>query len=161
MPAPRHLAAIEHFLATKRLAMVGLSRDPKHFSGMLFMELIHRGYDVVPVNPNAKEVLGHPCFERVQDIQPPVEAALILTPAYATDAAVEDCSHGGVRQIWLYRAGSTGGAVTDSAIAFCRDHDIEVIPGECPFMFLPRNGLHAIHGFINKLIGRYPKAKAA
>ena len=38
MPAPRHLDAIERFLAVRRLAMVGLSRDPKHFSVMLFKE---------------------------------------------------------------------------------------------------------------------------
>jgi predicted CoA-binding protein len=44
------------------MAMVGVSREPKGFSGMLFEELSKRGYDVVPVNPNAPEVLGRPCF---------------------------------------------------------------------------------------------------
>jgi len=160
MPAPRHLDAIHRFLATKRLAMVGLSRDPKHFSTMLFKELLRRGYDVIPVNPRADEIDGHRAFARVQDIQPPVEAALLMTPSSATDVAVADCARAGVRRIWMYSAGS-GGAVTDSAVSLCNGRGIEVIPGECPYMFLPNNGLHAIHGLINKIIGRYPKPEAA
>lgn len=160
MPSPRHLDAIEHFLATKRFAMVGLSRSPHHFSAMLFNEFVRRGYDVLPVNPHATEVFGQTCYARVADIQPPVEAALLMTPSTATDAAVADCAQAGVRQIWLYSAGS-GGAVTVSAIAFCRGRGIDAVPGECPFMFLPHNGLHSIHGFINKIIGRYPKHQAA
>ena len=155
------LETIQSFLSVKRLAMVGLSRNPKHFSVMLFNELIRRGYDVVPVNPKASEVLGHPCFARVQDIQPPVEAALLMTSADITDCAVADCAQAGVRRIWLYRAGSTGGAVTPSAVAFCHAHGIEVVPGECPFMFFPHNGFHTLHGLLSKLIGRYPKHHAA
>ncbi len=160
MPAPRHLDAIERFLAVRRLAMVGLSRDPKHFSFVLFHELLRRGYDVIPVNPNAAQIDGYHAFARVADIQPPVEAALLMTPPAATDAAVADCAQAGVRKIWFYSAGS-GGAVTDTALAFCRDHQIEVVPGECPYMFLPNNGPHVIHGWINKLIGKYPKRAAA
>ncbi len=159
MPAPRHLDAIDHFLSVRRLAMIGLSRDPKQFSVMLFKELLRRGYDVIPVNPNAAQIDGRHCFARVADIQPSVEAALLMTPASATDAAVAECAQSGVRRIWFYSAGS-GGAVTDSALAFCRDHQIETVPGECPYMFLPNNGPHILHAWINKLIGKYPKHAA-
>lgn len=160
MPAPRHLDAIECFLATKRLALVGLSRDPKSFSGMLFKELLRRGYDVIPVNPHAPEIDGHACFARVADINPPVEAALLMTPQSATDVAVADCARAGVRRIWFYSAGS-GGSLTDSALSFCNGRGIDVIPGECPYMFLPHNGFHAIHGIVNKILGRYPKHESA
>ncbi len=160
MPAPRHLDAIERFLAVRRLALVGLSRNPRHFSNVLSKELLRRGYDVIPVNPNAAQVDGHHCYARVADIQPPVEAALLMTPASATDAAVADCARAGVRKIWFYSAGS-GGAVTDTALAFCRDHQIEAIPGECPYMFLPNNGPHVIHAWINKLFGKFPKRATA
>jgi predicted CoA-binding protein len=159
MPTPA-LETIKSFLSVKRIAMVGLSRDPKDFSVWLFEQLVHRGYDMVPVNPNAASVLRRPCFARVQDIQPPVEAALLMTSADVTDSVVADCAKAGIRRIWLYRAGGKG-AVTPSAVAFCQEHGIEVVPGECPFMFLPHNGLHAIHGFVNKVLGRYPKRQAA
>ena len=71
------LESIEDFLAQKRIAMIGVSRNPKDFSAALFDELRKHGYDMVPVNPKAAEVLGQTCFARVQDIQPPVDAALL------------------------------------------------------------------------------------
>ena len=35
-------------LGQKRIALVGLSRDPRDFSASLLRELVRRGYDVVP-----------------------------------------------------------------------------------------------------------------
>jgi len=158
------LEAVEAFLAQTRIAMVGASRDPKDFSIALFDELCRRGYDVVPVNPNAAVVGKRSCFcfPRVQDIQPPVTAALLMTSPEVTEAVVSDCAAAGIRQVWMY--GAVGkGAVSRKAIAFCREHGIEVIPGLCPFMFLSgTGGIHRFHGFVRKITGRYPpRSKAA
>jgi uncharacterized protein len=150
------LETIEDFLAQKRIAMVGISREPKSFSVMLFEELCRRGYDVVPVNPNAPSVLGRTCFARVQDIRPPVEAALLMTSPTVTEQVVADCAEAGIRRVWMYRAGGTG-AVSRKAVEFCRGQGIEVIPGECPFMFFADAGFHRVHGFFRKLTGRYPR----
>lgn len=151
------LETIEEFLAQKRIAVVGISREPKHFSVTLFEELCRRGYDVVPVNPNAPQVLGRRCFGRVQDIQPRVDAALLMTSPEVTDAIVKDCAEAGIRRVWMYRAGGKG-AVSRRAVEFCRQNGIEVVPGQCPFMFWrdAETG-HLLHGFIRKITGRYPR----
>lgn len=156
------LAAIEDFLGQKRIAMVGISRDPKSTSVLLLEELRQRGYEVIPVNPNMTEWLGQRCFARVQDINPPVQAALLMTSPKVTDAVVRDCVEAGIRQVWMYR-GMGNGAVSASAVAFCQEHGIDVIPGECPFMFLPGTaGVHRVHGFLHKIFGQYPRhAQAA
>lgn len=151
------LETIEDFLAQKRIAMVGISREPRSFSVLLFEELCRRGYDVVPVNPNIPNVQGHRCFARLQDIQPPVEAALLMTSPAVTDAVVLDCAAAGITRIWMYRAAGDG-AVSAKAVTFCLDHGMKVVPGECPFMFLPTSsGIHRLHGFIRKITGRYPR----
>ena len=161
MPTQRaSLETIEDFLAQKRIAMVGISRQPKDFSVMLLEELLRRGYDMVPVNPNTSEVLGRRCFARVQDIQPPVDAALLMTSSSVTDTVVRDCAEAGIRRVWMYRAGGRG-AVSPTAIEFCRAHGIQVVPGECPFMFLPAAGFHNVHGFLRKITGRYPRRTRA
>ena len=155
------LETIEDFLAQKRIAMVGISRNPKDFSAALFEEFRKQGYDMVPVNPNAREVLGQPCFARVQDIQPPVDAALLMTTAEITDKVVSDCAAAGVRRIWMYRAGGRG-AVSEKAVAFCHEHGIQLVPGQCPFMFLPgAGGVHKFHGFVRRILGTYPKHQHA
>lgn len=148
---------IDDFLAQKRIAFAGASRDEKHFSRALLREFVRRGYDVIPVNPAAGEIEGLKCFPRVVDIAPAPDAVLVLTAAKASEAVVEDCARAGVTRIWLYRA--TGeGAVSEPAIDLCESHSISVIPGYCPFMFLPATQwLHRVHGFFMRLTGSYPK----
>jgi predicted CoA-binding protein len=151
------LETIEDFLAQKRIAMVGISRDAANFSVNLFEELCRRGYDIVPVNPNTAEVQGRRCFARVQDVQPPVEAVLLMTSPEVTETVVRDCAEVGVRKVWMFRAEGKG-AVSRKAVAFCEERGIQVVPGECPFMFLPgAAGIHRFHGLIRKITGRYPR----
>jgi hypothetical protein len=133
MPTPiTALETIEDFLAQKRIAMIGVSRNPKDFSAALFQEFRRCGYDMVPVNPKVPEVMGQPCYARVQDIQPPVDGALLMTKPEITDEVVTDCAAAGIRRVWMYRAGGKG-AVSLKAVAFCQEHGIQVIPGQCPF----------------------------
>jgi len=151
------MAAIEDFLAQKRLAIVGVSRKPQDFSRTLFAELRQRGYDVVPVNSGADEIDGQTCFAHVRDIRPPVEGVLIMTPSAASKQIVEECADVGINRVWMYRAAGEG-AVDPVAVAFCESHDITVIPGECPFMFLPHAGwYHRWHGGFRKFFGGYPQ----
>jgi len=72
----------------------------------------------VPVNPEAREMEGLPCFARLQEIEPPVGGALLMTPPALTDRVVRDCAEAGIKRVWMYRA--TGqGAVSADAVKFC------------------------------------------
>ena len=155
------LEPIEDFLAQKRIAMVGVSRDLSDFSMSLFDELCRRGYDMVPVNPKRPSVNGRHCFAHVQDIRPPVTAALLMTTPQVSETVVHDCAAAGIHRVWMYRA--TGkGAVSERAVAFCKANAISVIPGQCPFMFLPgAGGVHRLHGLFRRFTGRYPHRSIA
>ena len=157
MTVPRPaLHDIEEFLARKRFAAVGVSRNPKDFTRILFREFRQRGYDVVPVNPALPSIEGVPCYARVPEIAPPVEGVLLLTSAKISDAIVDQCIQAGVRQVWMYRATGSG-AVSERGAAACQLNGIGVIAGECPFMFLPHAGfLHRAHGFCRQVMGSYP-----
>jgi uncharacterized protein len=150
------LETIHDFLAQKRIAMVGVSREPKDFSVVLFEEFCRRGYDIVPVNPNAIAIMGRRCFSRLQEIRPPVDAAILMTSPAVTDTVVRECAEVGIRRVWMYGAGVQG-AVSAEAVEFCRAQGIEVIPGHCPYMFWKDAHLgHRLHGFVWKIAGRYP-----
>lgn len=145
------MTQIAEFLAQRRLAMAGVSQQPKDFSRLLFRELRNRGYEVVAVNPAAREIEGNPCYPRVQEIQPPVENVLLMTKPAVTEALVRDCAAAGVKRIWMFRGGGKG-AVSDEAIQFCEAQGISVIPGECPYMYLPRTGfIHRLHRWLRKV----------
>jgi len=147
---------IDDFLGRKRLALVGVSRNPKDFSRRLFLELCRRGYDMVPVNPQMAELDGAPCFARVQDVTPPVAGALVMTPSERSEQVVRDCAEAGITCVWLHRGAGTG-SVSKAAVDFCHEHGIRLVEGHCPYMFLPETlFFHRLHGFFLKLSGRYP-----
>ena len=139
--------------------MVGVSRDPKDFSRSLFRELCRRGYDMVPVNLFAQELEGRECFQSLQLVRPKVDGVLLMTPFWDTERMVHDCAEAGISRVWMYQAQGRG-AVSQEAIEFCRKNDIRVSEG-CPLMFLPTTGLiHRAHGFLLKVLKRYPAAAA-
>jgi len=151
------LKDIQEFLGKKRLAVVGVSTNPRDFTRTLFREFRDRGYDAVPVNPKLESADGVPACSRVQDIAPPPEIALLMTQPEVTRQVVADCAKAGIRQVWMYRAGGTG-AVDATAVVFCELNGIRVIKGECPFMFFPKAGwAHRAHGFCRKVLGSYPR----
>jgi predicted CoA-binding protein len=150
-------ADVEAFLAHKRIAMVGVSRVTNDFSRTLMHELEARGYEMVPVNPAAPDIGGYPCFARVQDIQPPVKAVLLMTPPAASEEVVRDCAAAGVTHVWMHR-GEGIGSVSPWAVEFCRAQGMNVVAGECPYMFLEHAGFpHGVHRFFKKVMGRLPK----
>jgi predicted CoA-binding protein len=151
------LKTIDEFLGSKRLAVVGVSHNPKDFTRSLFRELRTRGYDLVPVHPEAAEIEGIPAVAHVSDASPAVEGALLLTKPQVTTEVVRECHQAGIERIWMYRA-TGAGAISADAVEFCRSHGMQVVAGECPFMFLPNTGFpHNFHGFCKKLVGRFPK----
>jgi uncharacterized protein len=147
---------IQDFLDHKRIALVGVSREPNDFSRGLFREFVNRGYDMVPVNPDALELEGRACFKRVQDIQPPVDGVLFMTPPNVTAELVRGCKDAGVTRVWMFRGAGEGAASSDTIVE-CEEQGMSVIPGECPFMFLPGSAwFHRVHGWVRKIRGKYP-----
>jgi uncharacterized protein len=142
--------AVSSFLAHRRIALVGVSRDPRDFTRGLLRELLRRGYDVVPVNRQGGTMEGLACARRVQDIAPPVEGALLVTPPAITDHVVRDCAEAGIRSVWMHR-GVGSGAVSPAAVTFCRGQGMSVVEGACPYMFLPGAGLvHRVHRWLRR-----------
>jgi len=147
---------VRDFLAQKRFAFIGVSRQPKDFSRGLFREFLTRGYEPVPVHPEVAEVEGVPCVARLADVQPPVEGVLLMTSANVSSVLVQQCVEAGIKRIWFYRATGQGSA-SPAALAACAVNGIAAIPGECPFMFFEGTPwIHRFHGFVKKITGAYP-----
>lgn len=156
MGATNTLSSIAAFLAVRRIAVIGVSRNAQDFSRTLVREFLKRGYDIVPINPAATEIEGRRCFASLRELDPPVSAALIMTSATETDSVVHQCLSAGVSHVWLYRSGGQG-SVTTAAIALCREQRINLVAGECPLMFLSGAAFpHRVHGFFRKFLGSYP-----
>jgi predicted CoA-binding protein len=128
-----HVAATE-FLAQRRIAVAGVSRDPKQPANLVYRRLRAAGHDVFAVNPNADTVEGDPCVARVTDIPPGVDGVVVVTTPAVAEQVVEDSAAAGVTRVWLHR-GIGPGSTSEPAVVACERRGISVIPGGCPNMF--------------------------
>jgi predicted CoA-binding protein len=126
--------AADEFLAQRRIAVAGVSRDEKMPANLIYRRLRDNGYEVFAVNPNAEEVEGDRCYPDVAAVPGGVDGVVVATPPDASVRVVEQCADAGVPRVWLHR-GIGPGSLTDAAVASGREHGLEVIPGGCPNMF--------------------------
>ena len=129
------------FLATRRVAVTGVSRHPKdHGANAVYRRLREHGYQVFAVNPNATVVEGDRAYPNLGSIPGGVDAVVIGTRPEHAEATVRECVDLGVTQVWMHR-GQGPGSVSPAATALGRQHGITVIDGGCPLMFAPTSDL--------------------
>ncbi len=107
--------ATADFLAQKRIAIAGVSRNAKAHSGnAVYDRLRSRGYEVFAVNPNADEIDGKPCFRSLAAIPGGVDAVVIATAPDAAADVIADCERLGITRAWMHRSFG-GGSVSEEA----------------------------------------------
>jgi uncharacterized protein len=150
--------AASEFLAKKRIAVTGVSRQPQgHGSNVVYQRLRARGYQVFAVNPNAEEVEGDPCYRDLRSIPGGVEAVVIGTRPETAESTMRECADLGIEHVWMHRSFG-GGSVSQAATAYGRARGITVIDGGCPLMFGPAaDGGHKAMRFVCSLMGTAPR----
>jgi uncharacterized protein len=128
---------VHDFLAQKRIAVAGVSRQDSHHpvGNQIYRRLKATGHDVFAVNPHMQAFEGDRCYPNLQSIPNGVEGVVIITRPDATNQIVRDCSEAGVRRVWMHQSTRNGSSVSPEAVQYCHQHDISVIAGACPMMF--------------------------
>ena len=150
---------VDDFLAQKRIAVAGVSRNnQRHPVGnLIYHRLKKSGHDVFAVNPHMQTFEGDRCYPNLQSIPGGVDGVVIITRPETTQGIVRDCSAAGVRRVWMHQSLGRGSSVSPEAVEYCRQHDIAVIAGACPMMY--GEGVdfgHVCMRWILKLTGGLP-----
>ena len=88
-------------LKLKRIAIVGLSSKELRASNFVARYMRYHGYEVVPVNPVEKEILGLACYATLSDIPGAVEMVDVFRlPDAVPDIASESLAIG-AKCLWL------------------------------------------------------------
>lgn len=150
--------AAAQFLALRRIAVTGVSANPKgHGSNAVYTRLRERGYTVFAVNPNSPTVEGDPSYPDLRSIPDGVEAVVIGTRPERAEATMQEAIDLGVRQVWMHRAFGAG-SVSDAATALGRVNGVTVIDGGCPLMFGPTSdGAHRVMCRLLTMTGKVPR----
>lgn len=150
--------AASDFLARKRIAVTGVSRDPdSHGSNVVYRRLRERGYEVFAVNPNAVEVEGDRSYHDLGSIPGGVEAVVIGTRPEVAKDTMRECVELGIDHVWMHR-GPGAGSVSAPATAYGRERGVTVIDGGCPCMFDPTADRgHKVMRTVFTLTGNVPR----
>ncbi len=150
--------AASEFLATKRVAVTGVSRNPQgHGGNVVYKRLRERGYEVFAVNPNAETIEGDRAYPDLTSIPGGVEAVVIGTRPETAEATMRESAELGINHVWLHRSVGAG-SVSSAATEYGRQHGITVIDGGCPLMFDPTADVaHKCMRFVLSLSGAVPR----
>ncbi len=90
----------------RSIAVIGASRDPEKVGHVIFRNLLSsfKGR-VYPVNPNADEILGHRCYQRVLQIEDIVDLAIVCVKPNIANRIIEDCIKKGIKAVIVITAG--------------------------------------------------------
>jgi len=148
--------SVRDFLASERIAVAGVSRDPRQISNAIYRKLKGAGYSVIALNPKTDRVEGDACYPSLREVPGGVQAVVIATPPEATLDVARECIATGVRHVWMHRSFGQG-SVSEEAARLCRENGIRVIAGACPMMYVaPVDFAHACMRTVLGWVGRLP-----
>jgi hypothetical protein len=91
-------------LSRPRIAVIGASSDPVRPVNGVMRSLLRAGYDLVPVSPRAREVLGRRCFPTLGDAvreTGPVDLVNVFRRSEACVAHAREAVEVGAHCLWL------------------------------------------------------------
>ncbi|MCU1458126.1 MAG: CoA-binding protein [Actinomycetia bacterium] len=93
--------AIQILRDSKTIAVVGLSRAARKAAHHVPASLQALGFRIIPVNPEADEILGETVYRRLADIPDPVDVVEVFRPAPEAAAVAREAAALGIGAIWL------------------------------------------------------------
>jgi uncharacterized protein len=146
------LKQINEFLDSQPIALVGVSRNPKKFGYAAFKELKEKGMNVIPVNPEADEIMGVKSYRNVKLLPSDVQGIIVFTKKDKTASVIKEAKEKGIKQIWIQQMADSKESLNE-----LKDSDINYITGECILMHYKPHSIHKFHGSLKKFFGRFPK----
>ena len=111
----------------RNIAVVGMSRDPAKPAHSVPKYMMERGYNIIPVNPIASEILGRRTYAYVSDIKSQIDIIDVFRPSKDVYPVVEDSiKKSGITVIWLQE-----GIHNVEAEKIALDNKIDVVFNRC------------------------------
>lgn len=117
----------------KNIATVGFSKDPSKPAHQVPKFLISKGYNVIPVNPSADEILGRKSYKSVLDVPDQIDIVEVFRPSNEVPKIIDEVlervkRRGDVKVIWLQE-----GIRNDEAAEKARKAGLIVIQDRCMY----------------------------
>jgi len=112
----------------KTIAVVGLSRDPEKDGHRVGLYLKEHNYKIIPVNPNAAEILGETAYPSLKDIpgDTKVDIVCIFRPSEKVSEFVDEAIAISAKVVWMQL-----GIVNNDAAEKARSAGLQVVMNKC------------------------------
>ncbi len=126
VPVPTAYDRLRILTKYKNIAMVGLSENPYRPSHFAAIYMLSEGYNIIPVNPTSKEILGRKCYPRLSDIPEPVEIVDVFRKPSDVPPIADEAIAIGAKVLWMQL-----GVINDEAAAKAYAAGLEVVMDRC------------------------------
>ncbi|HEY8109602.1 MAG: CoA-binding protein [Nitrososphaerales archaeon] len=92
---------IRQILSLKNVAVVGMSKNADKAAHYVPKYLLTQGYNVMPVNPTADEILEKKCFSSLQDVDQSIDIVDVFRPSDQVIPVVQEAIKKKPKVIWL------------------------------------------------------------
>ena len=110
----------------RKIAVVGLSPKESRDSNRVARYLMEQGYEVIPVNPGQKEILGKTCYRSLTDIPFQVDMADLFLNPTRVPQVVDQAIEIKVSTVWMQL-----GVIHNEAAEKAEKAGIRVIMDKC------------------------------
>ncbi|KEQ57303.1 O-acetylhomoserine -lyase protein [Marine Group I thaumarchaeote SCGC AAA799-B03] len=117
---------IQDILSLKKVAVIGMSKNPSKAAHYVPRYLSENGFDITPVNPTVDEILGKKCYDSVSDIDEDVDIVDVFRPSDEVLPFVEEAIKKKPKVIWLQE-----GIHNPEAEKLARNAGIDVVFNRC------------------------------
>ena len=122
---------LREILGYETLAVIGCSTTPGTAAHDIPRYLQRHGYEIVPVNPYADEVLGRRAFDSLIEVDEEIDVVNVFRPSDEVPGIVDQAigrreARGDVRALWLQL-----GISHDVAAERAEAADIDVVQDRC------------------------------
>ena len=117
---------IRDILSLKKVVVIGMSKHSSKAAHFVPKFLLDNGYDITPVNPTAKEILGKKCYDSISEIDEEIEIVDIFRPSEQVLPFVQEAIKKEPKVIWLQE-----GIHNSEAEELARQDGIKVVYNRC------------------------------
>jgi len=117
---------IRDILSLKKVVVIGMSKHSSKAAHFVPKYLYENGYDVIPVNPTADEILGKKCYDSVSEVNGEIEIVDIFRPSDQVLPIIQEAIKKKPKVIWLQE-----GIHNSQAEELARKEGIKVVYNRC------------------------------
>jgi uncharacterized protein len=110
----------------KRIAVVGLSDNPERTSYMVSEAMQKAGYEIIPVNPSIKEVLGVPSVATLKEVEGHIDIVNVFRRSEHLMEVAKEFDEIDADVFWAQL-----GLVNEEAYQFLKDKGYTVVMDRC------------------------------